>query len=462
MISHSIEGPSVVVLPNEQSELLQSAIVVDGISHFSRRQTKKRPYGVQGLSGYQIRRNIIGSILLLIGLFSIAVYVVLTTTSDFDGSYDGYKETQALDENHWLITDDERGVVFGAILYNNAEHVELKTLLSGLSAPNGLTVDTTNKRAYVTDSDTLELYRIQFDLETQAGYEVSALEMAYLKPSMMYPKKAILYPDGQKLILADQSSNELYLVDNLAKWPDVSIVTLTDASTLDKPHGMAWLESSNATQNFTVPPYGDSVAPQYIVSGNQYVAPQGLLVANKHKISFVRTDESSLKKAADGSLQTPVDIVDMTNSFGLKHADSMSVQFVPSGGGSFLVLSKNSCGVFLVKVLNGDIDWVNDVDRNDDFRIIGHEDPGCTVNNPHGMTCLSSDSESNYNGCLIAQPGKYGGGKLAWLHVPHGNAFKTKSNYKSWNIKKHKSSVISTSELYDFAAGVHWVAVEAL
>ena len=95
MISHSIEGPSVVVLPNEQSELLQSAIVVDGISHFSRRQTKKRPYGVQGLSGYQIRRNIIGSILLLIGLFSIAVYVVLTTTSDFDGSYDGYKETQA-------------------------------------------------------------------------------------------------------------------------------------------------------------------------------------------------------------------------------------------------------------------------------------------------------------------------------------------------------------------------------
>ena len=450
-------GESTALLPSS------TTVVVEDVSHVARVQTAKQAKRYRAFGDAQIRRNIVIGLVVLVASLAIVACVLLNTSSDFDGSYDGYKEAQALDSNHWLITDDKRGVVYGATFSNSAKHAYLQHIVEGMSAPNGMAVDTTNHIAYVTDSDSLQLYRVSFDLNTESGYNVDILEMSYLKPEMQYPKKALLHPDGTTLILADQTSNELYVVKDLFDWPDVSIITLTDDSTLEKPHGMTWLQSNNATMNFTIPPYGDSVAPKWKVDGDQYVSTAGILVANHHKVSFVRFDTATVLDAEQGNVQTPVDIVDLKSSFGLKHPDAMSVQFVPSGDGSLLVMSKNSCGVFLVEVRDGNINWADNTDRSDGFRITGHEDPGCTVNNPHGMTCRSEVKQGDWsNGCIVVQPGKYGGGKLAWLEVPRGDDFLTKSDYDAWDMTKYLQSSPSSAEDYAFSEDISWYSVTEL
>ena len=219
----------------------------------------------------QLERGMVASILCLLGA-SIATFAFgRATVHLFVGSYDGFKEAHALDENHWLLTDDGRGIVFAATLDRRKSSAELNVLLSGLSAPNGLAVDSTRKCAYIADSGTLQLHKIQFCSTEGPTFlhgdskssciEVSSVDIGILNPSLRSPKKGLMHPNGQVLLLADQSSNAIYLVSNMSSWPNISIVALTEDQTLTKPHGMAFLESDNSTANFIVPPQGKAVMP---------------------------------------------------------------------------------------------------------------------------------------------------------------------------------------------------------
>jgi hypothetical protein len=443
-----------VLLPNDTAVVT----VVDDVEQIARLQTTKQATRLRTLSTQQIFRNIAIALVLLTGAFAISIFVISNTASEFDGNYDGLKEAQPLDSKHWIISDDYRGDVYIAAFTDKSKTADLHILMSGLSAPNGLAVDSSNRIAYLTDSNTLDLYRINFDEDSTTGYNIDALSMRSLTPNMQYPKKALMHPDGESLVIADQTSDQLFVVTNLDKWPNVDIITLTDNITLDTPHGMTWLSSTDPSTTFRLPPHSETAMPDYMVADNRYVSTKGILVGNTHKVSFVRTDDASLQAAANGHVQTPIHIVDMEETFGLKSPDTMGVQFVPSGDGSFLVMTKNSCGVFYVTVADGNLNWGKDTDRTDGFRITGDNDPGCTVNNPHGITCVSEEKGSAYsNGCVIVQPGKMGGGKLAWLEVPHGEANQgTGAEYNSWNMNKETSPTENILSSKRFAGSVIW------
>ena len=412
------------------------------------RSEKQR--GITGRTGW-IKLKIAFTVVLLIGAFG-TFFISGQNPFIHISSSDGYKEAQSLDRNHWLVADDGRGVVYGVVFSDGFKEAEIHPLLEGLVAPNGLAVDVRNHTVYVADSTTLKLHRMRFDASSSLGFVADAVQMWRLKPEMRSPKKALLHPDGTKLLLADQASYELYVVLGLDKWPDVKIITLTNTSAmLVKPHGMTWLiledELKFASMLYESGPA--ATAPRYRVgdgAGSTVLSTAGVLIASRERVLFVRTDPATLRTAEEGgkdgqsTRQMPTTVVDIKEQFRLKHPNGMDVQFVPGAGdGSFLVLSKNSCGVFLVgDTHDRGTEFAGSSSTGDDgLRIIGHDDPGCAKNNPHGMKCLVGDgrrSNSSNNGCIVVQPGKKGGGRLAWLEVPRTRGYFTKSDYRTWDI----------------------------
>jgi hypothetical protein len=441
--------------------------------------TTERSEKQRGITGWT-KLNI-AFIVLLIGAFG-TFFISGQNPFVYNSSSDGYKEAQALDRNHWLVTDDGRGVVYGARFSDGFEEAEIHPLLEGLVAPNGLAVDARNRTVYVADSTTLELHRMRFDATSSIGFVADAVQMWRLKPEMRSPKKALLHPDGTKLLLADQASYELYVVLGLDKWPDVKIITLTNTSAmLVKPHGMTWLVSEDELKFASMLSKSGTAAtaPRYRVgdgAGSTMLSTAGILIASREHVIFVRTDPATLRTAEEGekdgqsTRQMPTMIVDIKEKFRLKHPNGMDVQFVPGAGdGSFLVLSKNSCGVFLV----GDTrDQGTEIAGSSSagghgLRIIGHDDPGCAKNNPHGMKCVVGDghrSDSSNNGCIVVQPGKKGGGRLAWLEVPRSSAgsrgYFTKSDYRIWDIHLNFNCSHSAEKNKKFVEAINWPHVE--
>ena len=127
-------GESTALLPSS------TTVVIEDVSHVARVQTAKQAKRYRAFGDAQIRRNIVIGLVVLVASLAIVAYVLLNTSSDFDGATMGTKRRRPY-SNHWLITDDKRGVVYGATFSNSAKHAYLQHIVEGMSAPNGMAVD---------------------------------------------------------------------------------------------------------------------------------------------------------------------------------------------------------------------------------------------------------------------------------------------------------------------------------